>query len=221
MCLQWWLGCAVYPDASSCPEPKCGALMDRFGDHAVSCPCGPSRNARHDHTNHAWCHQLKGFGFQCQREVFTDPVTFHRPADTMVENWKFGRSCAHDWVITHVHRDGALKMELLDPNWSLRRAEDSKDSHAKERCQERHLDFVPLAADTFGGFGDHAEAAIKNAVSRGKMHRGWSQDFDVGCSVKAIKQRLRVTIMKGIARQLLRRLVVIEEAIEELGDAEL
>ena len=212
MSLRWWLGFHIYEEGAVCPEPKCSAVMDQHGDHAVMCQCGPSRNARHDNTNYSWCFALKGFGFECKREVFTDPSSRHRSADTLVSNWRFGRSCAHDWVITHVLQEGAFSS--MDPNWALRHVESSKNSWSRDRCRTRGIDFIPMAMDTFGGLGAEAEAAFEIAVARGKLHRGAAGEFDMGVSVKALKQRLRVSVMKGVARQLLRRIDVAESTFD-------
>ena len=216
--LMWWLGIPIHAEGSHCPEPKCGSSMDRFGDHSAVCACGPSRNARHNSTNYSWAFLLKGFGLQCQTEVFTDPITRHRSADTLVNDWMHGRPCAHDWVITHVVQQGSLGG--ADPDWALKRAEAAKVSYAQGRCLKRGIDFTPLAADTFGGFGQLADSAIRIAVARGKLHRGFAGEFDLGVSVKAVKQRLRVSVMKGLARMLLRRLVVQDVVFEEPLTAE-
>ena len=204
--MRWWVGHSIYPDATPCPEHKCGELGDRFGDHAVCCHSGPSMVARHDGVNLVWCHTLKGCGFSVQREVFTDPVTSHRSADTFVASWTRGNSAAHDWVVTHALQKGALSQS--DPSWSLIRSESSKISAASDRCAARSISFIPLAADTFGGFGAEAISAAKIAASAGRLYRGFCGDKDRSLSVAGILQRLRVEVLKGVARQLLRRLVV-------------
>lgn len=204
--MRWWLGLPVYPAPAPCPEHKCGEDADPLGDHAVCCHSGPSMVARHDNVNLVWCHALRGCGFSCQREVFTDPLTSHRSADTFVSSWKCGNSAAHDWVISHVAQKAALAQK--DPNWSLLHAEGYKVSAASERCAKRSIAFIPLAGDTFGGFGVEATAAAGVAASAGRLYRGFAGDRDSSLTASGILQRLRVEVLKGVARQLLRRLAV-------------
>ena len=37
---------AIQPEDGSCP--RCGGLMDRFGDHALTCSCAGDRTRRHN-----------------------------------------------------------------------------------------------------------------------------------------------------------------------------
>jgi len=119
--LRWWLGLPVCLQ-EICPEPKCTVLLDKWGDHAVSCPCGPSRIARHDAVNHVWSLFLKSCGFHVTKEVHCDPDSQRRSADTLVDSWMYGRQCAHDWVITHTLQKSILAQGTPDPAAPLAKA---------------------------------------------------------------------------------------------------
>jgi len=214
--LKWWLGMNVLPDGGrKCPEggggKMCGESLDPLGDHAVMCGYGPSRTARHDAVNEKWATQLRAFGFHVQLEVRTDPETRRRSADTWVENWKEGRGAAHDWVVTHVWQKEAEERGKTDPNWAVEKAEAYKELGAKEDVERRGMLFVPMAADTFGGFGVAAREAVRQAVARGRIFEGNALS-DRYATQKGVLQSLQVGVMRGIARQLLRRLVPVEEA---------
>lgn len=213
--LKWWLGMDIMPaDAGTCQEGcggnACGEPLDLLGDHAVLCGHGPSRTARHDAVNEKWATQLRAFGFHVKMEVRTDPETKRRAADTWVENWKEGRGAAHDWVITHVWQKEAEERGKTDPNWALEKAEAYKELGAKEDVERRGMLFVPMAADTFGGFGVAAREAVRRAVARGRIFEG-NALCDRYATQNGMLQSLQVGVMRGIARQLLRRLVVLEE----------
>ena len=63
---------------------------------------------------------------------------------TLVDGWEFGRSAAHDWVVSHTLQKAALEAgKGRRPNFTLEQSERRKDSHAKRRCEMRGLDFVP------------------------------------------------------------------------------
>ena len=214
--MKWWLGVAIYTQQPEtiCPEGACGETMDIMGDHAVTCKFGPSRIARHDGVNKAWAFALKGAGMAVKMEVYTDPETMHRSADTLVDGWEFGRSAAHDWVVSHTLQKAAIDAgKGRRPNFTLEQSERRKDSYAKRRCEARGLDFVPLAMDTFGGVGERAEHAIAIAVAHARIYRG-NALYDRNVSRRGLVQRMQVAVMRGVARQLLRRLAVAEEEEE-------
>ena len=68
-------------------------------------------------------------------------------------------------------------------------------------CEQNGIDFLPLAADTFGGFGIHAELAMHEMAKDALLLRGTSAP-----TVNHLRQRLQIAVLRGVARQLLRRL---------------
>ncbi len=102
-------------------------------------------------------------------EVYTDPDSARRSADTLVDHWEFGRSAAHDWVVSHALQKMALESTGgKNPDFALEQAENRKNSYAKAICESRGLDFIPLSLDTFGGVGATAKKAIDIAVAHGR-----------------------------------------------------
>ena len=101
-------------------------------------------------------------------------------------------------------------MEEENANFALEQAERKKDSYAKRICETRGLDFIPLAMDTFGGVGEGTKKAIGVAVAHARIHRG-NTLYDRTVTKRALLQRLQVAVMRGVARQLLRRLCGGEE----------
>ena len=84
--LKWMLGDVICPEGQ-CPESsaaskRCPHALDPWGDHAVCCPTGPSRIARHDHVNATWLATLGASGYHVRAEVRTG---------TFVYNWDKGR----------------------------------------------------------------------------------------------------------------------------------
>ena len=147
---------------------------------------------------------VESFRVHVSLEVRTDPESKRRAADTLAENWKEGRPAAHDWVITHIWQKEAQERGKRDPNWALEKAEAYKEAGAKEEVERRGMAFMPMAADTFGGFGAAAKEAVRRAVARGRI-------FDRHATQKGLLQSLQVGVLRGVARQLLRRLVVMDE----------
>jgi len=79
---------------------------------------------------------------------------------------------AHDWVITHTLQKSALSRHNLDPAGPLADAEAHKNSYARVVCEAVGVDFMPLAADTFGEFGVLAEEAMCKAAREAQLLRG-------------------------------------------------
>ena len=63
------------------------------------------------------------------------------------------------------------------------------------------IDFLPSAADTFGGFGIQAEGAMKEAAKNSALLRGSD-----AISSAHMRQNLQLAVLRGVARQLLRRI---------------
>ena len=68
--LKWMLGDVICPEGQ-CPESsaaskRCPHALNPWGDHAVCCPTGPSRIARHDHVNATWLATLGSVWLPCQ-----------------------------------------------------------------------------------------------------------------------------------------------------------
>ena len=203
-CLKWILGDTVCPP-QGCPEKtmankKCGRPLDPWGDHAVTCATGPSRIARHDLLNITWLASMKTAGLHARAEVQVDPETHKRAADTFVYNWNNGSPAAHDWMVTHVLREGAAK-HPHDPDWAITEGESSKRSADKGACGRRNVELIPLVMDTMGGFGPEATKAIAKVGNHCRV----MGDDDPNLKRKRLAQKLRFTAMRGVATQIMRR----------------
>ena len=217
--LKWIMGDAMCPP-QGCPErtitnKQCNKPLDPWGDHAVTCPTGPSRIARHDLLNITWLASLKTAGFHARAEVKVDPDTQRRAADTFVYNWNNGSPAAHDWKVTHLLRAG-MEKNPLDPNWAVREGESAKTRADHGECAKQGVDFDPLVVDTMGGFGQHAIKAISKVANHCRI----MGDDDASLKRKRLAQKLRFVTMKGIATQILRRNVVNPEihTVEKLDE---
>lgn len=213
--LRLWAGEVVCGE-TRCPErtragKQCGEEMDVRGDHALVCPVGSGRIARHNEVNKTWLMIQRSVGLLAQREVRVVPDSRKRHADTFVWQWDRGRDGAHDWVIPHVLAKEGLKRRVLDPWWAVERAEEMKRRAEKGQCAERGVEFVPMALDTFGGFGESARKAIVRVANEGRLFRG--MDFEL--SKKRIAQKLRVVMLRGVGSQIVRRLAAQGAAVEE------
>ena len=119
---------------------------------------------------------------------------------------------AYDWVVTHTLQKSAMCRSCPDPAIPLADSESKKVSYARSVCASAGIDFLPLAVDTFGGFGMQADAAIGEVAKHALLLRGPSAP-----PASHIRQRLQVAVFQGVARQLLRRITHCED--EDLEEA--
>ena len=152
--------------------------------------------------NSVWAFALKGAGFVAQTEVYTDLGTKRRSADTYVGSWEHGRSAAHDWVISH-----ALQKSALDrggePDFAVRqsgptRTPTPKNGVGSVASTSSLLPWTRLAAWVLTGAGRLV------LWSRGRGNALCDRTASRLC----LRQRLQVAAMRGVARQLLRRVRV-------------
>ena len=204
--LRWWLGLRMFHGQCierSAAGRKCDSALDPFGDHAVSCPVGPGRIARHDAVNVTWMLAERAAGMHVQREVRVDPESNRRTADTFVWDWDRGQPCAQDWVVTHLLAPSHLNVGFTDPNAAVVEAEDRKMRQASLLCASRGVDFLPLAIDSFGGFGPAATKAVARVANQARIMEEVQQ---VAVSSKRLGQRLRFVALRSLTHQLIRRL---------------
>ena len=206
--LRWWMGASTW-QAEVCgvraaSGRQCGKELDKWGDHAVICPFGPGRIARHNAVNMTWLAAEKTAGFSVSREVGikTEEKSQKRQADTLVYDWEGGACCAQDWAVAHIMTKAELKAKTVDPNRAVIEAERGKEKREGGKCEKVvGIKYLLMAVDTFGGFGPNAVGAMERVANEMRV----AKDMDPQVSTKRLAQRLRVVVMSHVANELLRR----------------
>ena len=223
--LRWWTGAPTWQpescDMGAATGKRCGKELDRWGDHAVICPVGPGRIARHNAVNLTWLAAERTAGFSVSREVGikTDEHDQKRQADTLVYDWEGGICCAQDWVVPHIMTKAMLKAKRADPNRAAVEAEKGKEKKEGGRCEEVvGVKYLPMAVDTFGGFGPNAIGALERVANEMRV----AKDMEAQVSSKRLAQKLRVVVMSHVATEILWRSKFShgeEEMQQEVGEA--
>ena len=218
--LMWWLGAKMW-QAEKCEQRtlqgrKCESKLDQWGDHAVSCKVGPGVIARHNTVNVVWMLAEKAAGFGVQREQRVQFGSRKKPADTLVWGWKGKEACAQDWAVVHPMTKCGLKTKKMDPFGAVTKAEERKRRLEAGMCESAGVDFMPLAMDTFGGFGPSAAEAIEIVADQMRTLKG-EEESEKEFKAKRLAQKLRVVVLRFVARQILSRTDVgrLEEKSEE------
>ena len=81
-------------------------------------------------------------------------------------------------------------------------AEKGKEKREGGKCEKVvGIKYLPMAVDTFGGFGPNAMGAMERVANEMRV----AKDMDPQVSTKRLAQKLRVVVMSHVANKLLRR----------------
>ena len=185
------------------PRARCGgcdAVMDTFGDHALSCAsCG--RYARHNRLRQAVAFEYEQAGQPFRLEVEL-PGQLSRPADILAVEPEEASPAAVDVSVVHPLRPSAAPAASAEvvPGASAEAREAEKLAAAGGACAAAGWRFVPLCADTTGAWGPRAKGALRRLIRL--------QSMKLGQPVKAVAaivwRMLAVAVAKGAAQCLLR-----------------
>ena len=206
--VRWRLGIP----ASSIPESQClnvrakneeacGEALDRNGDHALVCPCGPFANFRHNDIAEVYAEIFEEAGAYARREVFVPELTT-TSAEAWLDVWAFGvpeiPDCLVDVTVRHPCAGRYQPAASLSAGSTAREAEREKD----ERYPARAGRCVwPVAHETWGRLGERAEALLvlcAAAVTRRAHRRGRMP----GNCLRRWRAQLDAALMRGVAAQL-------------------
>ena len=110
-----------------------------------------------------------------------------------------------------------MKNKKLSPYSAVEKAEERKRRLEGEMCESAGVAFLPLAMDTFGGFGPSAAEALGVVADQLRTVKGEDED-DREYRAKRIAQKLRIVMLRYVARQILSRSNV--GRTEEIQDEE-
>ena len=136
-----------------------------------------------------------------------DPAgsNLRRPADVFVPSWSHGQPAAFDLAITSPQRQSTLGQAASQVGSAARSYEDHKRSHlhTEEECRQQGILFIPLVAETSGGWGPSALSTFSKWAKLATKRNG------AASSPKAVLpqflERLCVCIRAAKARAVLRR----------------
>jgi hypothetical protein len=160
--LQHRLGLPLAEAGDTCPD--CGASLDLFGHHSLTCRYREYRVARHNRLRDGLFSLLAAAGMSPQKEQGSFEDDRSRPADILVPDWKLGLSGAFDITVvsplTSHYLSGAGGNDAVSP------AELKKHVENDPKCKELHWLCVPLAVDSYGQWGDEAHLAFGQIALR-------------------------------------------------------
>ena len=91
---------------------------------------------------------------------FLLPGADRRPADVLLRHWVGGRDGALDVTVVHPFQDATLAQAATQPGYALTFAHERKVRGAEEDCRRQGIAFVPLVAESIGGWHASAERKV-------------------------------------------------------------
>ena len=198
--VKFRLGLQIFNSAGPCPA--CDHPSDVLGDHALVCGFGGERIARHNLLRDALHQTAAAAGLAPTREGRAlIPGTMMRPADVFIPHWDGGRDAALDVTVTHPLQDRTRAGAANQPGYALNLAYDRKMAGAHEHCRQQGIAFIPVAAESLGGWHRIAVEQIKKLGSALARHTGQEE----GEAISHLITRCSILLQRGLTAFLLNR----------------
>ena len=205
------------------PCPMCGEIMDRWGDHALTCSCNGDRTVRHNAIRNVCYEEAVEASLRPEREkahLFPQrPISNglpssnggRRPDDVWLPRGSTGKGEALDFAVT-----SGLQSELVvpvadTPGLVFQRYEQFKRSYkgTASSCETQGFAFVPMVVEAHGGGWSPLARATLDWISR--QQAICHNESPTAVSLR-VAQRISCTLHKENARAILRRTAVVPEA---------
>ena len=200
MAMKYRLGCPIYSSESRCPA--CHQPSDSMGDHSLGCGSQGERIARHNLLRDALHQAAAAAALGPVKEGrFLLPGRDARPADLLIPRWEGGKDSALDVTVVSALQQAMVAGSATTNGFAVGKAFDRKVARVGEACRQEGIAFIPVAADTLGGWQKVAVQQIKKLGAVLARHRGEEEQKEV----RHLFQRLSLLLMRGNASLLVNR----------------
>ena len=184
--IQRWLRQPLFESDLHCP--LCDEVMDRFGDHCLTCSCGGDRTKRHNLLRNEVFHLCNSAGLnpELERQGLLQPRplsgasqesgadrdrnALRRPADVWIPRWGRGLPAALDLAVTSGLKRDIVSRSAVDGSVAVISYEDDKRSYldTEATCQENGFSFIPLVCEADGGGWGPAAHVVWSELAKRK-----------------------------------------------------
>ena len=198
--VKFRLGLPIFNSAGPCPA--CDQPSDILGDHALVCGFGGERIARHNFLRDALHETAVAAGLAPTKEGRAlIPGTNLRPADIFIPHWAGGRDAALDVTVTHPLQDRTRAGAATTPGHAMNIAYDRKVAGAGEQCRQQGIAFIPVVAESLGGWHPVAVEQIRKLGSALARHTGQEESE----AISHLTTRCSILLQRGLTAFLLNR----------------
>ena len=196
-------GISYWADILPLSCPICNSEADTFGDHQVGCGGNGDRIHRHDSLRNAIFSVAQSAALAPRKEVPSlIPNTQCRPADIYLPNWKRGRPAALDVTVISTLQSLTLNQSSSVQGHALMVGEERKRAKHAEACHAVGVSFVPLVAESIGGWSEEAAQTISEI---GQL-QGQRLGIPPAETTRHLFQRCAISLWKGNATLWIRRM---------------
>ena len=194
------LGIEVYNQPGKCPA--CGKDSDALGDHCLVCGNGGERIACHNSLRDSLFTTDQAAGLAPKKGVRALlPGTDLQPADILIPRWTAGRDTALDVTVIHPFQQATHAREATDPGYFLRFAYDNKMRGTADLCHQQGIQFVPIVANSIGGWHKAALTQFRKLGSALSRNTGTEESI----CINQIITRSSLLLQKGLSALILNR----------------
>ena len=170
----------------------CGAHVDKFGHHGLSCQRSAGRNLRHNLLNDSILRAIQSAGIQAVRE----PTGLlrndgKRPDGATLVPWTRGRCLLWDATCPDTLAQSYIPRTSIEAGAAAATSETKKITKYS-LLSDRH-EFVPVAIETLGSWGERGLAFINELGKRIAAVSGDNR------STAFLKQRMSLAVQRGNA----------------------
>ena len=218
--IQCWLRIPLYDSEFHCP--LCNEVIDRHGDHCLTCSCGGNRTKRHNLLRNEVFHLCNSAGLNPELErqgllqprpttgaaqesgESRDPNALRRPADIYLPRWRRGIPAALDLAVTSGLKRDMVHRSAEDGSAAVTAYESFKRSYldTEATCQENGLHFIPIICEADGGGWGPAAHSVWSELAKHKSVLTGEQNSTIATY---LLQSLGLILHKENARAILRR----------------
>ena len=181
---------------SAGPCPACLHQSDVYGDHAMCCRSGGERNSPHNNLRDALFDTAVAAGLGPVKEGrFLLPGNDRCPADVLIRNWAGGKDAALDVTVVTPIQDNTMPGAANLAGHALTYAYERKMNGAEADCTRQGIAFLPIVAETFGGWHPDAKREVKKLGAALARHTGQEE----GEAVSHLWSRLSILLQRGNA----------------------
>ena len=165
-------------------------ILDIYGIHASICKSHGDLINRHNTVRDTLVSIAQSGNLNVvveARHLLNDVVVGEKPADLLINNWRYGRSLCIDVCIANSLQFFQANRPF-DPMEPLYAKENLKNEHYRARCLDRGLLFEPFVIGSLGGFTDAAIDIMKELGSDVANVHGLSRSVVVWQSIEFVKE---------------------------------
>ena len=201
----------------------CDEVIDRYGDHCLTCAVGGDRIKRHNLLRNEVFYLCNSTGLNPELErpglLQPRPLTGatqengtgrvpdggqRRPADVYLPKWRRGRPAAFDFAVTSGLRSDLVNLSAQDGSTATKAYEEFKCSHqdTKVKCEEEGISFIPLICEADGGGWGPTAHTVWSELAKSKSILTGEKTSTISIH---LLQSLGLILHRENARAILRR----------------